>query len=95
MKRKNAEPANVFEQLGFSSSESRVLTIKADLLGEIRKAIQAHGYTQKQVAELWDQSQPRVSEIMRGRLEAVTIDKLITYVERLGLGVTVQVRKSA
>ena len=72
-----------------------MLTIKADLLGEIRTAVLAHGYSQKQVAELWGQSQPRVSEIMRGRLESVTLDKLVTYLERLGLDVTIEIKKPA
>ena len=69
--------------------------INADLLGEIRQLIADHGLSQIKVAKLWEQSQPRVSEIMRGRLSSVSIDKLIDYLDRLGADVKISVHKRA
>lgn len=78
---------NVFEDLGFEDPEGELA--KADLAIEIIKVIRARGLTQHEAAKIMGIQQPRVSEIMRGRLGKISHQALINYL--LGLGQNVQV----
>ena len=90
MKRKN-EPASVFDQLGFSPEESRKAQLKVKLLGSILDIYRAKGYTQADVAALWKKPQPRVSEILTGKLHLVRIGTMIDLLESLGADIDVTV----
>lgn len=53
--------------------------------------IRAMGCTQKQVAELTGLCQPRISNLMKGRLERFTCDAIIELLYRLGAEVSMKV----
>lgn len=76
---------DVLDDLGFTRSEATALKIKADLLDAIRKEIERNRYTQRQVANILDEHQPAVSNLMRGRITQVSIEKLLRYSDRLGM----------
>ena len=78
----------MFDQLGFSPEESRKAQLKVKLLGSILDIYRSKGYTQSEVAALWNKPQSRVSEILTGKLHLVRIGTLIDLLESLGdLGV--------
>ena len=78
---------NVFRDLGFSPREAQHLVIRADLLIQIQKVVAARGLTQVQTAKLLRVSQPRVSDLLRGRLHLFSIEALIDFLGRLGVEV--------
>ncbi len=80
---------NVFRDLGFSSDEAEHLRIRADLLIRLQSAIASQGLTQAAVARLLHVTQPRVSDLMRGRLDLFSIDTLVDLLARLGVRVRV------
>src|SRR5438477_10848673 len=59
---------NVFRDLGFSEEEAEHLVIRADLLIQIQKVVTARRLKQAPLAKLLQVSQPRVSDLLRGRL---------------------------
>ena len=61
---------NVFRDLGFSSEEAEHLLIRADLLIQVQKLIASRRLKQAEVAKLLRVSQPRVSDLLRGRIGA-------------------------
>jgi predicted XRE-type DNA-binding protein len=65
---------NVFRDLGFSSDEAEHLRIRSDLLLQLQKAIKANGLKQAEAAKLLEVTQPRVSDLMRGRLDLFSVD---------------------
>lgn len=65
---------NVFEDLGFEREAAQNLRIRADLMGELRDFIRRERLTQAQAAELLGVSQPRVSDLVRGKIDLFTID---------------------
>ncbi len=75
---------NVFEDLGFSKSQSVALQRKADLHAQILGIYQDGGYTQAQFGELLGQQQPHISRLLTGRLEDISIEKMIGHLEKLG-----------
>ena len=54
--------ANVFEDLGFAPEDALNLKIRADLMLNIKRFIQAQGWTQKQAALFFGETQPRISD---------------------------------
>lgn len=80
---------NVFRDLGFSPDEAEHLRVRSDLLVQLQKAIKSQGLKQVEAAKLLEVTQPRVSDLMRGRLDLFSVDTLIDMLARLGIRVRV------
>jgi predicted XRE-type DNA-binding protein len=76
---------DVLDDLGFSRSEATALKFKADLLDALRSEIERRNYTQRQLVSILDEHQPAVSNLIRGRINQVSIEKLLRYSDRLGM----------
>src|SRR5690606_7591102 len=85
---------NVFRDLGFSKAEAEHLLVRADLLIQLQKAIEARRLKQADAARLLKVSQPRVSDLLRGRIDLFSTDMLIDMLARLGIRVRLVVRAS-
>jgi len=75
----------VFRDLGFPPEEAEHLRVRADLLIQIQKALEARGLKQAEAAKLLGVTQPRVSDLVRGRLDLFSVDILIAMLARLGV----------
>jgi predicted XRE-type DNA-binding protein len=76
---------NVFADIGVADPETALK--KARLAARIADVIEARGWTQVQAAEQMGIDQPKVSAVLRGRLSAFSIERLLGYLRRLGQGV--------
>jgi len=76
---------DVLDDLGFSRSEATALKFKADLLDALRAEIERRNYTQRQLVEILDEHQPAVSNLILGKINQVSIEKLLRYSDRLGM----------
>lgn len=85
---------NVFKDLGFPPDEAAHLLVRSELMIQLRKALQARGLRQGDVAKLLHVSQPRVSALMKGRIDLFSVDTLIDMLARLGFRVRVALTKS-
>ena len=83
---------NIFDALGFSASEASALKIKAEILSAILEHVRAKGYTQAQLVDILDEYQPSVSNLLKGRISQVSIEKLLRYADRLHLQTSIAVR---
>ncbi|HVT46304.1 MAG TPA: XRE family transcriptional regulator [Vicinamibacterales bacterium] len=83
---------NVFRDLGFSEEESEHLLVRADILIQLQKAIASRGLKQAEVAKVLRVTQPRVSDLLRGRIDLFSTDALIDMLARLGIGVRLVVK---
>jgi transcriptional regulator with XRE-family HTH domain len=54
--------------------------------------VRAKGYTQAQLADILDEYQPSVSNLLKGRISQVSIEKLLRYADRLHLETSIAVR---
>ena len=84
---------NVFRDMGFPPDEAAHLLIRADLMIQVERALSRRRLTQVQAAKLLGISQPRVSDLVRGRIDLFSIDTLVDLLARLG--VTVRLKTSA
>jgi predicted XRE-type DNA-binding protein len=82
---------NVFRDVGFPDDEAEHLRVRADLLIQIQQALKVRGLTQAEAAKLLGVTQPRVSDLVRGRIDLFSVDSLIDMLARLGVRVKVVV----
>lgn len=82
---------NVFRDLGFSREESENLKIRSDLMIRLSKLIEARGLTQAQAAALLGVTQPRISDLVRGKIDRFSIDTLVAMLGHAGVTVHVVV----
>src|SRR5258708_1070212 len=73
----------LFEDLGFSPQEAAAVKLKADLNTRIVKA--AAGYTQQELRNKLGTSQPRGSDLLRGKMAKFSLYTFVVYAELLGL----------
>jgi len=85
---------NVFKDLGFPEEEAEHLRVRADLLIQIQKALKARGLKQAEAAKVLGVTQPRVSDLVRGRIDLFSVDSLIDMLARLGIRVRLVVTPS-
>ncbi|MBI2318318.1 MAG: XRE family transcriptional regulator [Betaproteobacteria bacterium] len=84
---------NIFLDLGFPPHEAAVLLLRAELAEALRQWIESEDLTQALAAKRLGIAQPRVSEIVRGKLELMSRDYLVGLCAKAG--VSVQVRLAA
>jgi len=84
---------NVFEDVGFAPKEAEHLRIRADLMIEITQLIAARGLTQTAAAALLGVSQPRISDLVHGKIERFSIDTLIEMLGRAGVSIIFTTRR--
>ncbi|MBI1874293.1 MAG: XRE family transcriptional regulator [Acidobacteria bacterium] len=86
---------NVFRDLGFSREEAENLKMRTDLMIQLSKLIQARRLTQAGAADLFGVTQPRVSDLVRGKIDRFSIDTLVAMLGHAGVRVRIVVgRKS-
>ena len=88
MKRESSKPSHVtrgsvLDDLGFSPEQATALKFKAELYRAILKV--AGKYSQKELQIILGEPQPRVSELLNGKIASKSVDKLLSYAGRLGI----------
>ena len=86
---------DVFEDLGFSASEAAHLQLRSAMMTRLIAEIENEGLTQAEAAKRMGITQPRVSDLMRGKLHLFSIDTLVALLSSLGLRVDLKVTKVA
>ena len=81
---------NVFADLGFEDAAERL--DRADLAIAICRAMRERGLNQTEAARVIGIAQPKVSDIVRGKLDSFSMDRLVRYLDALGKEVLIAVR---
>ena len=83
---------NVFTDLGFAPAKAANLQLRSDLMIALRKRLTMFGTTQAEWAAVLDVSQPRISDLLRAKIDRFSVDTLIAYLGKTGAAVRVSVR---
>ncbi len=81
---------NVFADLNLPNPEERL--IKAQLARRISEIINQKGLTQIEAAELLDIDQPKVSALIRGKLNGFSTTRLFRFLNALGNDIEIVVK---
>lgn len=87
--------ASVWDAIEDSPAEAENLKLRAALMNALRKHIEDAGLSQTAAAARFGVSQPRVSNLMRGKIELFALDSLVNMAAAAGLKVTLRVAKAA
>lgn len=85
--------ANIFEDLGLPDAEN--LKLRAQLMMEVRQYVEESGLTQAAAAKTLKTTQPRLNDILKGRIGKCTIDRLVQMLAEVGRHVSITVSKAA
>jgi len=83
---------NVFIDCGFSHAEAENLRIRSRMMMALIARIQEKKLTQARAATIMRASQPRISNLMRGKIGLFTIDSLVNMLNAAGLKVELEIR---
>lgn len=86
---------DVFTDLGFAPAEAENLRIRSAMMRALVAFIRTKKLTQARAAKLLGVTQPRVSDLMRGKIHLFSIDNLVVLLAAAGLRVDLKVRRAA
>jgi Uncharacterized conserved small protein len=84
---------NPYADLGLPDAEE--MLVKAELARQIAQIIKGRHLTQQQAAELLGMTQPKLSELLRGRFRGISQTKMIECLNHLGRDVNIVVKKAS
>lgn len=68
---------NVFRDVGFPPEEAENLRLRSELMIQVRRILETRKLTQASGAKILGVTQPRISDLVRGRIELFSIDGLV------------------
>lgn len=83
---------NVYEDLGYADANE--MRVKAQLAAKIGEIIKARHLTQVQASEILGLSQPKLSEMLRGKFRGISEAKMMECLSRLGRDVQIIVKSA-
>ena len=81
---KYVDADNLFATLGFDKNESAQLNAKARLYAMLKKRVEERGLTRRELETAFGEPQPRISDLMTGKLDKFSMEKMIFYFACLG-----------
>ena len=91
----NRSSGNVFRDVGFGPEVAEHLRLRSELAVEVLKLVRSPKMTQVAAAKLLGVTQPRISDLVRGRIELFSIDGLVSMLAHAGVRVELVVKRPA
>ena len=86
---------NVWDAIEDTPEDAAAMTMRSDLLITLTEHVKAWKLTQAAAAKRLDITQPRLNDLLRGRINNFSIDALIALARKSGLSVELKVKKAA
>ena len=86
---------SVWDAIEETPAEAENMKVRSTLLMALRAHLAESGLTQKEAAKQLGVTQPRISDLMRGRVDLFAVDRLLKMLAKAGLRVEVKVGKAA
>ena len=93
MKRKRFD--NIWDAIEPKAAAAASMKARARMMMAIRETVEAWEGTQATAARRLGLSQPRMNDLLRGRINKFSLDTLLDIATRAGLTVRVDVRRTA
>jgi predicted XRE-type DNA-binding protein len=95
MKTKTMTFANVWDALSDSPEEAATMKIRSDVMIAIDDTVGAWNTTQARAASRLGITQPRLNDLLQGKIDKFSLDALLTLAARAGLEVKIKIRTAA
>lgn len=87
--------ANVWDAIEDTPGEAAHMKARSELMMAITEHIRKNGLTQVEAAKLLGVTQPRVSDLTRGKIDLFSMDTLVQMLALAGMRVEMKLRKVA
>jgi predicted XRE-type DNA-binding protein len=87
--------ASVWDALEDSPAEAANMRLRSELMIAIKQAVKSWDVTQAAAARRLEVTQPRLNDLLRGRINNFSLDALIVLAARAGLAVRMQIEEAA
>jgi predicted XRE-type DNA-binding protein len=87
--------ANVWDAVEDDPAVAENLKLRSSLMIEIERHIKREGWTQAEAAKTLGVTQPRISNLFRGKINAFGLDLLVKMATKAGLRVSMKIKKAA
>lgn len=87
--------SSVWDAIEDTPQQAASMKARSVLMIELQEYIKSSGVTQKQAAGLFGVTQPRVSDLVRGKIELFSLESLVDMATAAGMKVEVRLRKAA
>lgn len=84
--------ASVWDAIADTPEQAANLKARADLMRQIAAIVTEHGWTQADAAVRCGVSQPRMNDLLRGRVSRFSIDALVNMATAIGRKVRIDVQ---
>ena len=85
---------NVFADLGFGEEEAHNLVLRSGLMLQVEKIVKDGGLTQQQAAKRLGITQPRLNQLLKGKIGEFSLDALVNMLAHAGMRVELKVRRA-
>jgi predicted XRE-type DNA-binding protein len=92
---RKARYASVWDAIEKSPAGAENLKVRSSLMMALKRHIEREGLSQTQAAKVFGVTQPRISNLMHGKIELFGLDMLVNMLASAGLRVTLRVKKAA
>lgn len=80
---------SVWDAIADTPEEAANLRLRADLVHQIRALVERQGWTQAEAARHCGVTQPRMNDLLRGRLSRFSLDALVNIAAACGARVEI------
>jgi predicted XRE-type DNA-binding protein len=87
--------SSVWDALADTPEEAANLRLRSALMQQIAAILEANGWTQAEAATRCGVTQPRINDLLRGRIARFSLDALVNIAAALGRKVTVSLDGAA
>lgn len=87
--------SNIWDALEEDVSIAENLKLRSSLMIKIAEFVEKSGLTQVQAARQLGTTQPRLNDVIRGRIEKCTVDRLVNMLALAGYRVDLQIHRAA
>lgn len=84
---------NVFADLGLPDAEA--LKHRSHLMMRVEKFVKQSGMTQAEAARVLGLTQPRLNQLLKGKIQLFSLDALVNMLAQAGMRVRMTVQKAA
>jgi predicted XRE-type DNA-binding protein len=86
---------SVWDALEDTPEEAEAMKLRSKLMLAVQDRIRASGVSQREAAKLIGVTQPRVSDLMRNRIDLFSVESLVNMLLRLGMKIEFRVKPAA
>jgi len=87
--------ASVWDALEDTAAEAANIRARSELMIAVRRRVESWNVSQTEAARRLGLTQPRLNDLMRGRIDKFSLDALINLARPAGLKVRLQIREAA